>query len=107
MVTWHGTNLDAIEGILSRGFVVTPTPSNGRAYGHGLYLAPETGIVTSLGFARPDASGGGRGIGASWRGGGHGGTGLSVMVVAGICHVLLCHLFCRKLEKANLAVGSC
>lgn len=39
--TWHSTDLAMIAPILFHGFVVPPTQTHGRAYGHGIYLAED------------------------------------------------------------------
>jgi hypothetical protein len=38
---WHGTSKTGVSGIILHGFGQPRTPTNGSAYGAGVYLAPE------------------------------------------------------------------
>jgi hypothetical protein len=38
---WHGTSKTGVSGIILHGFGQPRTPTNGSAYGVGVYLAPE------------------------------------------------------------------
>ena len=54
---WHGTDLPAIEAILSKGFAVRPTARNGRVYGHGIYLSPMEMLSQSVHYCKYDITG--------------------------------------------------
>lgn len=70
---WHGAPLDKIERILTHGFAVPPSPSNGRAIGHGVYLAESPAMDLSQYCTKPAED--------------------------GHRHLLLCQIYAQRLEE--------
>lgn len=68
-----GAPLDKIERILTHGFAVPPSPSNGRALGHGVYLAGSPAMDAIQFYAKPAED--------------------------GHRHLLLCQIYAQRLEE--------
>jgi hypothetical protein len=54
---WHGTSKTGVSGIILHGFGQPRTPTNGSAYGVGVYLAPENHADVSAVYADVDKNG--------------------------------------------------
>jgi hypothetical protein len=54
---WHGTSKTGVSGIILHGFGQPRTPTNGSAYGVGVYLAPENHADVSAVYADDDKNG--------------------------------------------------